>query len=444
MRVLTDNPITTVEDDSFGFKDYAEILAQTIIETDRLPFCIGIFGSWGTGKTSLMNLIKEIIEKEQNYKTIFFNPWKYDNKEDVWNALLQSILYNISNNTEGQIKDKALKLAKETAWQASKRLLPMLTGGVINPADLEKVKDILSGHDSQYYEHINKFESNFEKLIAEYVGENGKLVVFVDDLDRCLPENAIMILESLKLYIGNSKCIFVIGMDNSIVESGIRYKYKDDLHISGQDYLDKIIQVPFFLPPVSFERLRDSFQFVKTLVYSEAIWRLLEVGFERNPRRIKRFINGFYFLQDILIGSAQSNADTDAILKDKTIYIYLAKLMIFQMRFPSFYSYLKKNPDKWWILENQIISKKFQEFKESILKELPSLKPFIEDDNLIDFMKGTRDESFYKDPPDKEVVSMLINTVGLTISDNNPLLINAKMLSIAQEIYEENLDADNE
>ena len=74
-------------------------------------------------------------------------------------------------------------------------------------------------------------------MVKSYTNE-GKLVIFVDDLDRCLPENAITVLESLKLFIGHAHCIFVLGMDHYIVEEGIglRYQFENKLEMNGRDY----------------------------------------------------------------------------------------------------------------------------------------------------------------------------------------------------------------
>lgn len=72
------------------------MLAGVIRDTDRLPFCVGVFGDWGTGKSSLLNMINEELSGDKDIKTLRFNPWKYDRKEDLWSALIHSILYHIA------------------------------------------------------------------------------------------------------------------------------------------------------------------------------------------------------------------------------------------------------------------------------------------------------------------------------------------------------------
>src|SRR5579884_3395575 len=97
MGLFTDNPVALAKEDKFGFAPFADELKNMILETEPLPFCVGIFGAWGSGKTSFMNMLRGLINERagDKIKTIWFNPWKYDKKEDLWNALIQTILYSI-------------------------------------------------------------------------------------------------------------------------------------------------------------------------------------------------------------------------------------------------------------------------------------------------------------------------------------------------------------
>jgi hypothetical protein len=79
--------------------------------------------------------------------------------------------------------------------------------------------------------------------------------LFIDDIDRCLPENAITVLESLTLFFNNQHCIFVLAMDDDVVRRGIELRYKD-VALNSRDYLDQIIQLPVFLPPAPFAKIR--------------------------------------------------------------------------------------------------------------------------------------------------------------------------------------------
>jgi len=272
MQMLTDNPIHRTNEDRFGFAPYAHILANVIRDTERLPFCIGIFGPWGTGKSSLMRMIDEIISSYDNTKSVWFNPWKYDQKEDLWHALIQTILYKIVEDAPKDVVKKAKSLATHTAWTILKKGVSNLTAGLISGRDLDKLRKVITSQDELFHRHINNFEGDFAKVIKLYTN-GGKLIVFIDDLDRCIPENAITVLEALKLFVGDSECVFVLGMDHFIVEEGIKRRYGRHVKMSGRDYIDKIVQVPFYLPPVPFDKLREALSVAKTTNYTETVWR---------------------------------------------------------------------------------------------------------------------------------------------------------------------------
>ena len=101
--------------------------------------------------------------------------------------------------------------------------------------DIEGVLEALrplSAEDPQF-DFINKFEDTFDNLVKDYVGSSGHLVVFIDDLDRCLPENAVTVMESLKLYLDRANCVFVVAAEAVIIEEGIRQRYHDNERLSG-------------------------------------------------------------------------------------------------------------------------------------------------------------------------------------------------------------------
>src|SRR5215216_3273895 len=98
MRLLDDNPATQ---DMLGFDRMAEILHDAIRNSPRLPFTIGVFGAWGSGKSTLMEMVRTRL-KSDGVKTVWFNAWKYDNKEVIWNALIQEIFYEMHRDPEVQ------------------------------------------------------------------------------------------------------------------------------------------------------------------------------------------------------------------------------------------------------------------------------------------------------------------------------------------------------
>lgn len=416
MQLFTDNPVDSIKNDTFGYKHYAEDLKEVILHTTPLPFCVGIFGPWGSGKSSFMQMLQGLITKA-GIQTIWFNPWKYDTKEDLWNALIQTILdYITTRSKDDVVLKKAGELALAATWLALKKAITALTAGVITEANLEDTIARFNEKEKIFYQHINQFEDHFAEVVDRYCAGD-KLVIFIDDLDRCLPENAITVLESLKLYIGHAKCIFVIGIDHYVVEAGIRYRYGDKIEINGRDYLDKIIQIPFYLPAISYTKLRDSL-LRPELTLSEEVWRIIQSGMGGNPRKTKRFINSFYLLQLFFKYSDSTTQNSTSItLSQEEQDVYLAKLLVFQMSFADFYQHLQLYPDDWQYLEKYLIQmqQRDEEQAQKNLKERERLDRFWKNPSLEAFIRKTSEDPFTQ-APDGEIVTLLLEKTNL-VSD---------------------------
>jgi hypothetical protein len=338
-ELLADNPEVT---DRLGFEPMAGILVDVIRETNP-PFTIGIFGEWGSGKTTLMTLVQRELDA-RGAKTVWFNAWKYDGKEVIWNALIQTIFLTMKKNTPASPNPDFGDRVKETAGKlaifAAKKATEFIPGGMIKPEDVDTVLQAfrpLSANDSQF-EFINRFEETFDGLVKEYVGEDGRLVVFVDDLDRCLPENAIQILEAIKLYLDRANVTFVIGAERAIIEQGIRERYKGNVHLSAKEYLEKIVQLPFVMRRLSNDAALGLMapHAAGVLGNDDSLMsRLILIGTDSNPRRIKRFINTYHVLTQM---SERAGTPLNAYSHQLTV------VLLAQMRFPEIYDELLREP----------------------------------------------------------------------------------------------------
>ena len=152
MKLFTDNPIKSAKEDRYGFTPYASILANAIVETDNLPLCIGIFGAWGTGKSSLMQMIKENLTNQVNIRTTWFNPWKYERKEELWNALIQTILYQIieERTLDPKVREKAVNFAASLTWATIKKAITYFSHDFVNDESIQKVIDSFDKRETWY------------------------------------------------------------------------------------------------------------------------------------------------------------------------------------------------------------------------------------------------------------------------------------------------------
>ncbi len=254
MDLLDDNPTC---EDSLGFTSTANVIVTAVKNASRRPLTIGVFGGWGSGKTSLMQMVEASL-KQEKIKTVWFNAWKYSGKEIVWNALIQTVLLAMKSDPDiveeerredfrRRVVSVSLSLAKYAA-KVGTRVIP---GGIVREEDVDDLWAALSSDikDGSLFEFMNRFDSEFERLVDEYVGD-AYLVVFIDDLDRCLPENAIEVMEALKLYLDRANCVFVIGVEPSIIEAAITLRYGASSNLSASMYLEKMIQLPIAVPRV--------------------------------------------------------------------------------------------------------------------------------------------------------------------------------------------------
>ncbi|MEU9475968.1 P-loop NTPase fold protein [Streptomyces sp. NPDC048191] len=415
MRPLTDNPVTSPGDDSFHFGPYVDVLHEAVQQATPLPLTVGVFGSWGAGKSSFLRLWERRLESEST-KTIWFNPWKYDRKVEVWAALLHTILAEMEK--KDTLKEKAVRLAKAATWLSVRAGLgtaaALGTGGVIKGADVDELLKSLSEEDSQQYRQVNSFEFDFAEAVEEFVGENGRLVVFVDDLDRCTPESAMTVLESLKLFLAHSQCVFVLALDLDVLAAIATNKFGDALEgappevVSGMAYLDKIVQLPFFLPDVGFDTLREAFKrYVSDLAEDPFFWELLRRGLGGNPRRLKRYINVYN------MALAVFHAQTRRSLS-REFRLQLAVLLIIRLQHRDFFHTLTSEPDSWLMLARFFEQVQLSPSTRNRLHMdmADYLRPFTEDGALERLL--THGDTERLTPPDGPDVLTMINTLRST------------------------------
>src|ERR1700674_383556 len=287
------------EIDLLGFDVHADLIRSVITDPTVLPVTVGVFGDWGGGKSSIMKMLQKELSNEAAYPNVvclYFNGWTFEGYEDAKSALLSSILIQIGEHKKfgAKAKDWVVKLLKRLKWMELGKLavkhvgIPIAvaaaTGGVAavpvtaaavasgaanstlgkTDSDDETASPeinwsslIEASPEKPDLMGVRKFREEFEKMLAKT--DISVLVVLIDDLDRCLPERLIETLEAIKLFVSVPRTAFVIGADPRIVRHAISTRYvKRQLEHSGnasevrqeeeglgQDYLEKLIQVPY-------------------------------------------------------------------------------------------------------------------------------------------------------------------------------------------------------
>ena len=378
--LLGDGPQTV---DLLGYQPYVDAMAGVLAgEQLETPFCIGIFGQWGTGKSTFMALLNQQLDKSANgnFNTLFFQPWQFEEKEEVWKALLLSTLRYLEVELERgksqieqeytRVKQTLTDLIVGVGKLAIDKAVKTVTSDLVSSDDIFEAYAKTSRDNSKF---INTFREEFKNIKDEILNaqgnSQGRLFIFVDDLDRCTPENCMMVLESIKLFFDLEECVFILGIDREVVQKGIEHKYKQSINIKGQDYLDKMIQLPFSLPPVSEETFEKFIRHTtERLEFNESINQLIQIASESNPRRVKRISNCLQLVRNVAVELLRTN--TNSVISGDPDEAKLALLLTLQVRYPIAYAWLVENP----IPLNELISDGInQQYQGNIEEQKPEV-----------------------------------------------------------------------
>lgn len=245
------------ERDLLGYNAYVAVLAEVCITPDLAPLTLGIFGSWGSGKTSLMRMLQSNLGTSApggttTTETLWFNAWKYEGREEAQAALIHAILNKLEarQGLGNDIKD-AIKKLKDSA--SILKLGKFLTTTVLSmKPDIGEFIDCFSEESDKLADSMEGFDSRFDQLIARLGLE--RIVVFIDDLDRCSSAKVVETFETIKLFLNTPRCTFVIGADAAKIQQAVGEVFGVTDTTRQRDFLEKIVQLPFNIPE---QRLAD-------------------------------------------------------------------------------------------------------------------------------------------------------------------------------------------
>jgi len=283
--------------DFLNFSSVADTVAEIILQAGDQPVSIGVSGAWGTGKSSMIKLIRRALEKRpddhgSSFVFVEFNAWLYQGYDDARASLLEVI----ANTLEREAKEretglgKVQELLKRVDWLrviglAAGTALPLAFGlpplalfgeavrlsraassGEVSASDASAIEKTTSeiGNaavgllkprpESSPPKEIRTIRTCFEEALSEM---KIKLIVLVDDLDRCLPSRAISTLEAIRLFLFLRNTAFVIAADDAMIKHAVRKHFEgigDENLVTS--YFDKLIQIPIRVPPLGTQEVR--------------------------------------------------------------------------------------------------------------------------------------------------------------------------------------------
>ncbi|MFA5942698.1 MAG: P-loop NTPase fold protein [Candidatus Paceibacterota bacterium] len=407
------------EGDLFGREPFVETIVKTI-QSSKEGFNLGISARWGEGKSSILHQLKPKLER-LNYRVLTFEPWKYTQDQisikrkfiiDIYSQLGKE--YDETELYSSTEKEKDLKPEDYQTLFASRLGLfvrfsgtiaviflavllffQWFTGIDINVTQIfltnlfipvlagilplvTRLTEVTIKQNTPKVESAEQFEQRFNAVIEDIVSAEKppeKIIIFVDDLDRCNHTEVEQILTALFTFFNNKHCTYIITADHTVIRRYISkfLQLEDEVGDDGQvdikktndtrqkeatEYLKKIFQINFIVPKITSDLLEA---WVKGLLIASPIIvfknpyakdyliNLVLNNFQGNPRKIKHFIRTLTFQLEA-IGekisrlSDQNGDESKNLNKVKDSPELLAKILILQDRFPDFYEQMISEP----------------------------------------------------------------------------------------------------
>lgn len=315
-----DSPIGMADEDTLGFQVYVDALGDFIVSCET-PMTVAVQGDWGSGKTSLMNLIRERVtaSSDKRIRCLWINTWQFsqfDLGADLPLAVIDVFTRSFSSDP-GAVWKVLKSLADISIVRAARTALMsaalVSTAAYAGKDSAEALANSMKPDESggNLISRLSEMRENLQKLIQR-AKENEhveRFIVFIDDIDRLVPERAVDLLEAMKVFLDLESCVFVLACDYQVVSRGLRAKFgADSTDLKGKHFFDKIIQLPFSMPVGQIEisrYLRGRLQSCGVDISAEDTRQLSlyenllahSVGF--NPRSLKRLTNCLQVLRSV-------------------------------------------------------------------------------------------------------------------------------------------------
>lgn len=303
----SDKPIHYIEEDKLNRGNFAKMIAKGLIDYENDDnLCIGLIGPWGSGKTSLINMIFSEIREEKGPKEIAllnFNPWNYSSTEQLYSQFFRA-LASCMGDEDNKAFSSIGKLLKVFADNFS------LTNPFFN-AGFQVGKTVISQklEENDIYNQSSLSQQK-ENICEELKKHKRKIIVAIDDVDR-LPADLIRLIFKLIATIADfPNIVYLTAFDADIVIDAINSETSNKSY--GEHFLEKIIQIPLRVPPIYkdtlellFDEKFNEYFKNKSLAEQEDYWKALKpeiFGFINNVRDLNRLSNVFEFKFQLIGG----------------------------------------------------------------------------------------------------------------------------------------------
>ena len=417
---LTDVPLESRLDEALGVSAHIDALTKFISECNT-PMTIAIQGDWGTGKTSMMNLVRAGLEKSK-IECIWFNTWQFSQfkmQDDVPVALLLELLKSVCGE-DSKFAQKIIGGLKTLSRGIVMGLSSMFGAKEVG----EGITQNFTASPLDVFAQVRGLRENIQEAINEKLknGKQDRIVIFVDDLDRMNPGKAVELLEVIKNFLDLKNCVFVLAVDYGVVSAGTKQKYGADMdELKGRSFFDKIIQLPFNLP-VSQYTINKYLQKILALKQEElrVYLELATYSIGTNPRALKRLAN----IMNLLELLAKNN--DPEISSQPEFKRLLFAILCLQLAYEPVYTGILLEDDPAGFIK--LSSEERKEFFAGPLAKCPGRKEELADkfENFIEALIGAIPQKNHGEA-DLEFFTGVLAMSGLTASGNTPVIAAEKI-----------------
>ncbi|WP_336327600.1 KAP family P-loop NTPase fold protein [Halovenus sp. HT40] len=397
---LEDRAITSEEDDEFGHKEYADSL-ERILRNANPPWHIGIFGEWGSGKTSIIRMLyNRLREKKEFEDTVFveFDAWSHA-EGSIRTELLLELDERIGKEVYGDDSDGILGEDEITGrlydveeeedvskpsnpkevivnfWEDSpilaisfvviagaavllqyigqSTLASVAVTGLLLPIlgyILQQLDTVAQTIQRKFLHPRKEWSGAYQRIFEDIIEESNAetIVISIDNLDRCESSTVYDVLVSLKTFMENDNCIYLIPCDDKALESHIKSIDKGEYFEEGKnerEFLRKFFQTHIRIPPFLPEDIEEYTEKENqrlTNPFEEEALDVLTNAYIDNPRRIKHALNRLSTLRVLAEEVEETGGLTEGRITDNIPF--LAKVSILEEEYPDFYGTLSENP----------------------------------------------------------------------------------------------------
>ncbi|GGW41558.1 KAP family P-loop NTPase fold protein [Arenibacter certesii] len=321
----TDKPIIEKELDAFQRYGFSKRIAETIVERkNRDSLVFGIFGVWGEGKSTVLNFINKELESHDEILTLVFNPWRYGDED----TLIKNFLKKVSELLGKELSSNKEKFAGFVGKYGS-------VGSIIG-VDFSDVGKNLADVDLE----------NLKKRVDEFISESGKrLVIFIDDIDRLDKQEIYSLFRLVKLTADFKNTTYILSFDQEMVASAIGERFGTGDKKAGENFLEKIIQVPLSIPKAQPDALK---KFCFKLVDNAILKSELNLSEDEVQRFVYQFttnILGRLTTPRLAVRYGNTLSFSLPLLKGEVNIIDLMLIEALRVFYPEHYSFVKNNPD---------------------------------------------------------------------------------------------------